>query len=70
LNEKEEKHKELEKFIDKYIKNALEDSTHIHDDYNSLTEDISNTARTILKDAWEQAKNEGNHKKITVIPDA
>lgn len=59
LNKKEIDHIELERLIDKYYETALEDYKTIKSDYSKISDDILNISRKILKDAWEQAKNEG-----------
>jgi hypothetical protein len=59
LNTKEDNHKKLEKLIDQYFKEALENYSTVTSDFNTITNDILITSRTILKEVWEQAKNEG-----------
>lgn len=59
LNKGENDHKELERLIDEYYKVALENYSTVKSDFNIISDDILDISRKILKDAWEQAKNEG-----------
>lgn len=59
LNQNETDHKKLEALIDKYFKTALEDYSTVKSDFNAISDEILDASRKILKDAWEQAKNEG-----------
>jgi hypothetical protein len=60
LNKDEADHKKLEDLIDKYYKTALENYSTVKSDFNSISNDILEVSRKVLKDAWAQAKNEGN----------
>lgn len=60
LNTKENTHKELEDLINEYYKSALEDYKSVKNDFNDISDKILVVSRKILKDVWEQAKNEGN----------
>lgn len=59
LNKDETDHSKLENLIDQYYKAALEDYSTVKSDFDSISNDILDVSRKILKDAWEQAKNEG-----------
>lgn len=59
LNREEEDHKSLEILIDNYYTSALENYSSVKSDFNTLSNEILSISRKILKDAWEQAKNEG-----------
>jgi len=60
LNMDENDHKKLEELIDKYYKTALETYSTVKSDFNSISDEILDISRKILKNAWEQAKNEGS----------
>ncbi|WP_167618546.1 hypothetical protein [Maribellus sediminis] len=59
LNKNEPDHMKLEHLIDKYYETALDNYETIKSNYNRISDDILDISRKILKDAWEQAKNEG-----------
>ena len=59
LNKDENDHKELERLIAKYYKSALENFSTVKSDFNTISNSILDISRKILKEAWEQAKNEG-----------
>lgn len=59
LNKGEDNHNKLEKLIDNYLKTALENYETVNNDFNKTSDSILEISRTILKEAWEQAKNEG-----------
>lgn len=60
LNKDETSHQKLETLLDEYYKAALENYSTVKSDFNAISDDILAVSRKILKDAWEQAKNEGN----------
>lgn len=59
LSIKEDNHKKLEELIDQYYKEALDDYSSVKSDFNSISNEILIVSRKILKEVWEQAKNEG-----------
>ncbi len=59
LNKGETDHKKLEVLINDYYTSALETFSKVKSDFNKVSNDILDISRKILKDAWEQAKNEG-----------
>lgn len=60
LNVAEKNHKKLEELIDKYIEEALENPSSVKSDFNNISNEILIVSRKILKEVWEQAKNEGD----------
>lgn len=59
LHTKEANHKKLEDLIDKYYEEALQDYSSVKSDFNEISDEILKVSRVILKEVWEQAKNEG-----------
>ena len=61
LNKGESDHSKLESLIDNYFKTALDDYSTVKSNFNTISNDILDISRKILKDAWEQAKSEGTY---------
>lgn len=63
LNHDEEDHLKFIQLVDKYIANSIEIASGLQENPNEINEDILVTAaRKILKNTWEQAKNEVQKK--------
>ncbi|TSD63972.1 hypothetical protein FFF34_015530 [Inquilinus sp. KBS0705] len=60
LNKQEEDHMNLENALDKYFRHSVSNPKDKPELLNSLSDEILNLSRAILKKAWEQAKNEGS----------
>ncbi|HPT73051.1 MAG TPA: hypothetical protein PLE74_12315 [Candidatus Cloacimonadota bacterium] len=58
LNKNEQKHVNLEELLHKYFTAALENIDTINENFSVISGEILDVSRDILKDAWEQAKNE------------
>lgn len=59
LNKEEADHMKLENLLKEFHKAAIEDISNVNVDINIISNNIIELSRKILKDAWEQAKNEG-----------
>lgn len=62
LNINEVNHQKLDEAIDKFVSTAVEDYNQLKNnrEFTHWSEQIISLSRIVLKDVWEQAKNEGN----------
>jgi len=66
LNVNETKHLELDELIEKFLNVTTEDHKKIKEfsQYENLSKAIQEKSRDILKEVWEQAKNEGKDEGV------
>lgn len=63
LNREEMEHKNLLNAIDNFLDNVKKEVQQISFKNNNNVEDLIQKAQIVLKNPWEQAKNEGSNKK-------